>query len=241
LKLQTTPDASVLSRSVWLLKEPLRLARFACRPRPGEKEAASTLQRIARLAFWMLFVFISDSIYFGLLGDAARSPDVVAAEESRTFFESLLLECTVAPLLEELIFRAGLKSPLYSLCWGVLTVGALYYFAFDRAPFAIATVAIYFTCLLIAFYRRSDASPRQFVNENFGLFYPAVFWSYAVAFGFLHIANLADGVTPHNIPFILPHTLSGLILGYVRIKDGLASAVVLHGCMNCLYQDWPFF
>jgi hypothetical protein len=74
----------------------------------------------------------------------------------------------------------------------------------------------------------------------FGSFYPAVFWSYTVAFGFSHIGNFADGVTINNILFIVPHTLTGLVLGYIRIKDGLGYAVVLHGCINYLHENWSF-
>jgi hypothetical protein len=214
--------------------------RFACRPQPDEKEAASALQRVARLTFWLLWIFICGSIYFDTVGDVVLKSDAIAAGESETFLESLLLDCAMVPLVEELMFRSGLKSPPYSMCWGVLAVGVLYYFSFDHSLVAIAIVAIYFTWFLSGLYRRRDSSPRQFVNEYFGLFYPAVFWSYTVAFGFSHIGNFADGVTINNILFIVPHTLTGLVLGYIRIKDGLGYAVVLHGCINYLHENWSF-
>ena len=72
----------------------------------------------------------------------------------------------------------------------------------------------------------------NFFNKRFKF----LFFSQAILFGFVHIFNYTDFTKIiYLTPFlVMPQTILGFMLGYVRIKFGLSWAMVLHAIYNAM-------
>ena len=61
-----------------------------------------------------------------------------------------------------------------------------------------------------------------------------IFYAFAILFGYVHITNfeITTNVILLSPILILPQTILGLILGYLRLKIGLIYAMLLHALYN---------
>jgi hypothetical protein len=227
-------------RWFWMLNEPLRLANFAYAPHPA-MDTISVSARTARMLFWLLVLFVCNNVYFELLGDSLGDPTLrsdFGPAENGSYWRRFAIPCLMVPFCEESIFRLGLRNASYLFFWGVPIVAALYYFSFDRSLIPVTAVAVYFARIALTLSINKGTSLRQIANERFEHAYRWALWGYTLAFGFSHVANFTEGVTMQTVLFILPHTFTGLVLGYLRIKDGIWFALVLHGSFNFIYLMW---
>ncbi len=139
-----------------------------------------------------------------------------------------------APLVEELVFRYGLRR-LATLFWLLpATVVALL-----AGPGALTLALV--GCVILASWwpQRPSASRRsQPLSWHFRQRYRQVFfWVLhlsCLAFAAIHLANFSHSATPFwAMPLlVLPQWLTGLVLAWIRVRRGFGAAVALHAVFN---------
>lgn len=137
----------------------------------------------------------------------------------------------VAPLLEELVFRGWLTGRMRAL-WlmGCAMLGGLGLWLSYGQP-ALFT-AILFGALLIGmggwFVLRKAGAPGWFERG-----FPAIFWIGVLVFGLSHLLNFASpGLA--SLPLVLPQIWSGMTLAFIRLRVGLAGAIIAHAVSNAI-------
>lgn len=140
----------------------------------------------------------------------------------------------IAPVIEELAFRAGLRNARYTLFFGpalliLARAGSL--------PLALGGAAVFALILLLDWqYRRHAARPGLVMRRGraFLACYPLVFWLYAAAFTLTHLSNFdySSNAAVLMPLVLLPQLFCGLVFGYIRIRHGLLHAILLHAAYN---------
>jgi hypothetical protein len=139
-----------------------------------------------------------------------------------------------APVVEELVFRYALRRPGVLLWLVPLSVIALF---MGPRWYGIALVA----CLLLACWvpylapANYWARPLRWSSRRLYLtFFPWVFHLACVAFAGLHLYNFQLAQTPWWLlpALVLPQWLTGLVLGWLRVRRGMGAAILLHAIFN---------
>lgn len=208
---------------------------------------ANGLGRLACLLCFGLLLSMLDLIPMQL-GEWAG---VQSLREFEPKLGDMLLTVGFAPLIEEWLFRAGLRNSRYTLVFGPLTI-SLFTGAWQLA---LALPLIWGALLL--WHRLSGrngstaaaraaqhfAAGREYLQR-----YPLIFHLYAVGFALLHIQNyfVTSRIGLILLPLmVLPQWLAGLMYGYLRIRHSLKMAILAHmswnglcmilGCLGTLY------
>lgn len=211
------------------LKKPFR-HRYASQERQLRWQRFITLLGTT-IGFSLIF-----SSTFGIVikqfADADYLPNV-------TFSFLVLVGLITAPLLEELVFRAGLRSPTYTLFIGPILICLVIVLNWQFVLVFALLAGIFALCwhspdlfqkhekgFNLAIHRG-----RQFINN-----YPKVFYLYAVAFAFIHLVNFSinTGSGFFIIFLLIPQLISGLCMAYIRLRDGLGYAITLHSAHNLI-------
>jgi membrane protease YdiL (CAAX protease family) len=150
----------------------------------------------------------------------------------------------IAPLLEELIFRAGLRQVTYSLFVAPVLVASM------RADKMFVLIMVGILLSIAAAdairlrYTASAVSIRFARSRAFIRRYPYVFWMYAISFGLVHISNLysTNGRDYWLVFAVSSQLFGGALLGYLRLRQGLRSAIAYHVLFNavCLCAELLF-
>ena len=151
----------------------------------------------------------------------------------------VLIGMVVAPLVEELIFRSWLGAPRACLYGLPLLAGALVVTtaagsgASGALVLPLAAVAGF---LGVAVWARARALGPGAVSHARAALFAWAFWGSAGLFALIHLANFTDGIqTPWLVLAVVPQLMVGLVLGYVRMRFGLAPAIGFHGAYNALF------
>ena len=136
-----------------------------------------------------------------------------------------------APLMEELLFRSWLSGRPQHIAPPLLIAAALAALILlgPTQPLAAGTTAL--TALVvagIAAWRWRGRNPLPFFRRHFRWFYLAA----TAAFASVHLTNYTEGTALFLLPLVIPQFLTGLVLGYVRVRNGLWSAILLHALHN---------
>jgi membrane protease YdiL (CAAX protease family) len=187
-----------------------------------------------------LGVLLGTFVLLGLLVGLALWPVIGAAElqhalDAETPLRLLVLGVIVAPVLEEVLFRAGLRSLRWTLLVGP-SAAALF-----AGSVRIALVLLVCGLLALGWIEarvRADPVERVRLCRAFLRRYPLVVWTWAAAFALVHVGNwwpatpVALAVTPL---LVLPQFAMGLVLAHLRLGTGLTSAVALHVGANAAF------
>ncbi|NJO01770.1 MAG: CPBP family intramembrane metalloprotease [Bacteroidia bacterium] len=142
-----------------------------------------------------------------------------------------------APLIEETAFRLYLSGQPPALFISLILMG--FYFLMPLpSPTLYYATALYggSLCILLAFLVFNTNSParlEKFWKHNFRWIY----YFSALLFGLVHLLNyeLARPSLWLLAPIlVLPQILLGLLLGYVRIRQGFFLAIALHALHNLI-------
>jgi membrane protease YdiL (CAAX protease family) len=150
-------------------------------------------------------------------------------------FQFFMGAVLLAPLLEELIFRAQLKRfsgmlMFVSLICGVVLSAILKTcWAFLISPLIFA--------ILFMIYRFTVAAS---ISRKFKLWerlFPWHFHLTAVCFALMHLANYERGLAllPFGLLYTLPQLAIGLVLGFTRMFYGLKYSLALHSLYNLFF------
>lgn len=189
------------------------------------------------LGFWLPTLVLALLVSAGL--QVLKTPSGLSntLEHAPITTAAIFGACLVAPLLEEVIFRWGLRSATYTLFVGPAAVTTV----MIRDKFsALVCLLIALTMLVLALVyrqrRRSGALSNMHVSRRFLAHYPKLVWLYITAFALMHVGN-------YNIAsvaglclvalFQIPQFLMGSVASYLRLRDGLRSSIMLHFLHNC--------
>ncbi|OZI71692.1 CPBP family glutamic-type intramembrane protease [Bordetella genomosp. 12] len=184
--------------------------------------------RPGRLLAWAGLLWLFNLV---LLGPIAVGAATLGGAQHRMNPENIpwLAAVVWAPLVEEMLFRYGLRRPLQAL-WVVPAIlpalfwGAQFWTACITA--AVVLLAIYSTRRMGGFKR----APRRLYARHFGL----VFHLVALAFAAVHLSNFSfTSMAWWLLPLlVLPQWLTGLVLGWMRVRRGIAASMALHAVFN---------
>lgn len=228
--------------TVWSFcrNETIQLLTFLRHPQRRVRHAGTTAQQMRRLVLMLVFglVFsVATMPLESLLEFLAPSIHTIGSFDGKFIFTAVIM----APLLEESLFRAGLRNVTYTLFIGpCLITLAMLDFSWGIALFAGTLALLGFAYHLNRQRRRRPGSTMQ-RGRAFMRLYPTVFRAYALAFALMHVINFqASGWQAMLIPlFLLPQLFAGLLLSYIRLRQSLLHSMLLHSLLNavfCLFE-----
>lgn len=137
-----------------------------------------------------------------------------------------------APLIEEMVFRYGLRRPLQAI-WlvPILIPGLLFGMSADAGWWvALGLLLCWWACM-------NDQPPTRRVYHALRMYrawFPWVFHAVTLGFAGLHIKNfIFTDFSWWMLPvLVLPQWFSGLVLGWIRVSRGIGAAILLHAVFN---------
>ncbi len=213
---------------------------------PATEKSAS-----AKLRVLLLLLLIDVILSYGLMGliQAVNLLELYTVDghlvaeliRSLPVWGFLLLGIAVIPLVEELIFRYGLrfKRGYIALVFTILLI-SLGLTAFYLLPLAGALAVLgALTVLLVLYFLNADAIG-DFLELAWPKMYKAVFYTTAFLFGLVHITNFTNfnyaSAAILLVPVLVaPQIWAGLLLGYMRVKHGFFWGCFLHAGHNAFF------
>lgn len=236
--------ASITPRRLRFRDEFRDFVRFVLRPRftprlPGREPGDGWLldwfpaASFVGLFKWALFLWVVNLVLFGPLavwaatsGGATHRLDV----NNMPWLQALIW----APIVEELVFRYGMRRPAYAWWLAPAAVGAM--LLGPKWPGILMLTGVLVLCW--APYLLSAAWARRSTPWRWRLYYrrafPLVFHLASILFAAVHLYNFKLHHTPWwLLPLlVLPQWLTGLVLGWQRCRRGIGASVLLHGIFN---------
>jgi membrane protease YdiL (CAAX protease family) len=138
-----------------------------------------------------------------------------------------------APLVEEMLFRYGLRRPVQALLVVPLMIWPLL-----RGPNALTVGLIILAAGLIAWTQRQGGAARRDWNwdwrRRYVRYFPWVLHSAALVFAAMHLGNFYLNRTPLWLMplLVLPQWLTGLVLSWMRTRRGIGASILMHAMFN---------
>lgn len=216
-----------------------QLARFCWRPtrrHPADVGMSGLIWRLTviLLAYLVSFAIVLSPILLGLT-KLLGVTSTLDWSGTRMAFASVV----VAPLLEELVFRAGLRSATATLTVQPVLI-PLFIGSWQVSLVLLGVVA---AVMFVDHVRRrhlDDArkfSLRMARGRAFLTRYRLIVWGNAVAFGLAHLGNFTIATTNGWLGYLSVFVVSsqiitGVVLSYFRLRYGLFSAMGFHAIFN---------
>lgn len=159
--------------------------------------------------------------------------------EETTLAEDLFGYLLLAPVLEELVYRgwltgrvAALRFAAFGFAAEALLFATLFLDAGLATPVALGAVALVLAGLVqwSATRERDTAVPAWF-TRHFHWFV----WGSTLLFGLVHLGNYEGLSSSWGVLVVLPQTIGGLLLAYIRTRLGLRAAMLHHAAYNALF------
>src|SRR5690606_3492935 len=231
---------------------------------PVEREAANSVFAdwfggldVGRVLMWALFLWGINLAVFGPL--AAMAAGAAGAEHRLNLQNIPWLQALIwAPIVEELVFRFGLRRPL--LLFWVVPVAAVSMVS-GTVWYSVSLVAIVSLLLIqpafnrrkaIAHTKQGGAGDEQSVVGRvvqqvlgkqrvphgvlriYRQHFVWVLYMSTLAFAALHLYNFVFTRMPlWLLPLMVtPQFVTGLVLAWMRVRRGIGAAILLHGMFN---------
>jgi len=219
--------------------ELVQLALFCWRPtrrHPVDVSMSGIIWRLAAvlLAYWVSFPITLGPILLGLT-------KLLGVKSTLDWSRAgmLILSVVVAPLIEELVFRGGLRKTTMTLAVQPVLIALL----FGTWQVALALSGVVTTVILVDHVRQrylDDAakfSLHMARGRAFLTRYRLIVWGYAVVFGLVHIGNFTIATTNGwlaclTVFMVSSQIVTGVFLSYFRLRYGLFSAMGFHAMLN---------
>lgn len=147
----------------------------------------------------------------------------------------VLLAAIWAPLFEELLFRFGLRHPRLAVFYVPILIYTMH---MKNMPLNIGVVVVLLALLIILDLRRQtsyqQALPFKW-RRIYHQWFPVIFHGSVLIFAAMHLSNyeLPTGSASLLLPLlILPQWMTGLVVGWMRMRDSFACGVVFHALFN---------
>lgn len=138
-----------------------------------------------------------------------------------------------APVVEEMLFRYGLRRPVQALWVVPLMIWPLL-----RGPVVLNIVLVILVLLSVAWRRRGGPTERHAWRwdwrRRYVRHYPWVLHLAALVFAGMHLGNFYLNHTPLWLMplLVLPQWLTGLVLSWMRTRRGIGASIVMHAMFN---------
>lgn len=189
-----------------------------------------------RLLQWASFLWAVNLV---LLGPIAVAAATAAGAQHRLDVQSLpwLQALVWAPIIEEMVFRYGLRR--VGQVWWLVPIATLIMFSGPVATAQLSLLALLLICWWPAIRASEPGSRgvpatvlgwRRFAAYRYGW----LFHGSSLAFAAIHLHNFNLGQTAAwLLPLlVLPQWLTGMVLGWLRVRYGIGAAVRLHALFN---------
>lgn len=234
-------DRALNFRSEWkdflrFLRRPRLGPRLAVPGRLGGSLQADWLAGLSplRLLQWALVLWALNLLFLGPLAVAAAQAG--GAQHRLLQLSSIpwLQALLWAPLIEELVFRHGLRRIGQALWLVPVAVVAL----FNGPQW---TSGLLVAMLLLALWlpqRRRGAAQASALSwrwrRRYRQWFPWAFYIATTLFAVIHLHNFNLNQTPAwLLPLlVLPQWFTGLVLGWVRVRRGIGAAILMHAIFN---------
>lgn len=188
---------------------------------------------LGRLLQWALLLWVVNLFVFGPLAVAAAGAGGASHRlnmQAIPWVHALIW----APIVEELVFRYGLRRPLKALLLLPFALLALFQGPGTLGVVGLGLFVLATTLPYVLSWRRTTQPLTWSARRRIIHFFPWLFHLAALAFAALHLYNFNLGQTPWwFLPLlVLPQWATGLVLGWLRIRRGLGAAITLHALFN---------
>tara|TARA_R100001143_G_scaffold25860_1_gene26183 strand:+ start:5111 stop:5869 length:759 start_codon:yes stop_codon:yes gene_type:complete len=187
----------------------------------------------ARLLKWAGLLWLMNMVVLGPIAVAAAG---AGGAEHRLRLDALpwLQALVWAPIVEELVFRYGLRMPGHALWLVPVSVFALLSGPQWGSAFLVGLVVL--ACWWPYLFR-SSAAPKPLpwgLRKTYRRYFGVVVHLSCLLFAAVHLGNFSYNETPlWLLPFlVLPQWVTGLALAWLRVRRGIGAAMVLHGIFN---------
>lgn len=189
--------------------------------------------RLTRMLQWALLMW---TVNLMLLGPLAVMAAGMGGATHRLNLDNIpwLTALLWAPVVEELVFRYGLRR-LKHLWWLLpLAVAALLNGPGLLGGWLLAGFLVW--CWLpygMSWPMARRPLPWAWRRHHVGAF-PWIFHLSSLAFSAVHLYNFNLGQTPlWLLPLlVLPQWVTGMVLGWLRVRQGIGAAILLHAIFN---------
>jgi membrane protease YdiL (CAAX protease family) len=237
------PTASIRRKSFsfFLKLEFISFLDFLKKPRRYAHTISTKHERVRRFLIFLGLTIGFDLVYLGTIGLAINK--FVAADYlpnySLIFF--IMVGVIIAPLIEEIIFRAGLRTPTYTLFFGPIFICLItgnWQFALTFSVIA-CVFGLLWKYLNTLQNKKKNLSTSIFRARQFIENYPKIFYFYVISFALIHIGNFGiNDISGFLIFFaVIPQFVGGLCMSYIRLRDGLGYAIALHSTHNLIVHS----
>ena len=186
---------------------------------------------------------------FGILEQYKLFPDtdehaVKKMLESTPFPLVFLAGAIIGPIIEELGFRLALVPKKWYFVISSWIVSGYYVMLFYQNKSTIAAAAVLLVLMLLT--ALMVGMPQQW-NYRFqllySLHYPYLFYGLALLFAIVHLMNytLSWQVVLLSPVLVLPQFILGTVLGYLRMRQGMAWAIALHITYNSILLALTYY
>ncbi|MEO6152294.1 MAG: CPBP family intramembrane glutamic endopeptidase [Croceibacterium sp.] len=234
----TSPQHASLRDGVWA-----QFFAFVRRPTLPDRatgmcaEAWPVLGKLLALDVLVMFVLAGTLAAVTRLGFVPPHSLLEQIKPSALVLAALALG---APVAEELLFRSwqsGRAGHIGALliALGALALAGVTLGAGHSVPRAAGAAAVLLVGLGSALWwlRRGRAKPAMgWFQRHYAPFYFAATGLFALA----HMTNFTGAMAWTLVPLTLPQFSIGLMLGYVRVRFGLWSSMLLHATHNGLFM-----
>ena len=138
-----------------------------------------------------------------------------------------------APLVEELLFRYGLRRPLQAL-WLVPVMIAVV-LSGPQLWTGLTVMAALLLCLHLSRTGRRFGAAGWRWRRRYIRAFGVVFHLSVVAFAVVHLINYKNlaGMSPLlGLLLVLPQWVTGLVVGWMRVRRGVGAAIAMHAMFN---------
>lgn len=191
---------------------------------------------IGRLLKWALFLWAVNLVFLGPIAVAAAT---AGGAQHRLDINAIpwLQALLWAPIVEELVFRYSLRRPAHAL-W-LVPIAVAIMLNGPKMAAVLFLVAVLLLCWS-PWARSRIPVPMRSRGRSWALrvryrsIFPWVFHAASVAFAAVHLYNFNLHQTPlWLLPLlVLPQWLTGMVLGWLRVRKGIGASMLLHGLFN---------
>jgi len=138
-----------------------------------------------------------------------------------------------APLIEEMLFRYGLRRPKQAL-WVCPAILPPLLWGMQGWTIAWAACVILLACLPLRRGHIKRAGWQMDWRRYYRWRFPWVYHLSALVFAGVHLNNFRLADTPYwMLPLlVLPQWSAGLVVGWMRVRRGIGAAILLHSVFN---------
>lgn len=217
------------------------LLMFLRHPKPEAEKVSSRIKtaRMLLLLSWTFIVVFSLGILLAWLTSAIGFQGTNLVEslvDEENVIITIILAAVIAPAIEEVVFRLPLIQTARNLAIALAALSVIVAARIQQlVPLLLLTAAI---PLLAHLYIQllSKQTVHYAVSTIYARHYGKIFYTLAILFGSVHMlnyTNVQSGIAILPL-LIIPQTVVGVMLGFIRIKYGFTYAVVFHGLYNGL-------